>query len=302
MPRTSNRAFSLIEMVLAMSIFAVMGFTLYGLFNSLTNTQSSSLGMQRFRNEALMILERMEDELKRAVCDEFYVYEPGIQIYSLPDYLPPAVTSKERIKTEFRCVNSSDAVALSVGAPDNPQLFYTIEAKDYDDATASIDEEFKEIFKKQSEELPVYNQNFLKERVIILRNIKNSLYLYGKNEKLSQSETNYLDGLADNNIATTGKHGFVSDIGSNIYHIEYRFWGPNSKSWDDDGTGPGNPIKTWGDDPSRPSDTLPLGMKIILVMVYNPDMYHSKSSLLDHNKDQYIIFEKVVIFKKGVPV
>jgi hypothetical protein len=281
-------------MTLAMTIFTVVGLSLYSLFNVLTTMESSSLGIQNFKNRAYDVLKRMEREISEAVAGEFQVFDPGVSPIATGGASP---TDKVSITAEFRCLTPPSGHALyfkeggtSTDALDGaPQIHLT--KRDY--SSPSFDD--VEDYIRDGDGASFWQDVKLQEQVIFLRNNGN-LDLFARNEVVDDgNDANYLDGAPDVTLSPNpGGAAFLSTLGEDVVNVRYLFWGDNSVNWNNDGSGANTPITEWD---STVNGGLPRAMKIVLVMNYNPGRSHLPEDHLDSGLDRPFVFEKVINFK-----
>jgi len=306
-------AFSLLEMMLAMTIFAVLGMALFQMFALLTSVQTASLGAQHFKLKASSILERVEMELSNAVTGEYYLYKIGDTIKNEGDFSD--TTKKVPYIMEFHCISGAltDPLCFKPGTlynetiPDMPQIHFV--TQDYDTPKVlNIDS-----FIEKMDNRFFFNQAILKEKVLYLdnqvpnfinplTNIQDTqdLQINVRKESFLNGAVNKIDG-----ISKTIGTGNYTIINSDIKSIKYLFWGNSSKNWNNDGSGAGNPILTWDSTIQENNSSsgniheigdLPHAMKVILTLKYNPEQAYKRNADLDSNKSNDLIFERIIFF------
>ncbi len=289
----NTKAFSLIEMVLAMAIFSIIGVSLYNMFDVLTASQTTSMGIQKFKNNAYSILDQFEREIKKAVHGSAYTFKKGVAI----DNLNPGDCPKVPNDIYFCClkqpVDINDPL-YHTGAKGDVQLIYFSKIQ-YDSPDVSNIEDYIKYGKNKT----FFYKAFYNESVVFLDENKN-LKLAKRNEKYEDSNTvfNYFDGEPGSEIGDEN-YGPPEILGSKVEDINYLFWDDTaSKAWDDDGSGSGNPITEWDSSDNSPTkNKLPKAMKIILTMKYNPESDFLEGKATDDKKDQMFVFEKVIVFE-----
>ncbi len=315
MPGLKKRssAFTILELMLAMMIFTIMGITLYSMMDALTRLQASSLGLQRYMNEGHNMLDKLTTEISLATTEPVYLVDPE-NTSQRKSFIPEFVcTARSEAITFFEGINNNTSVSPyhpDLRAKQNiQQLFYTIidHFVKIDNSTP-LDSQITEFLANSS---AYWNDILIKERIFYMTlGMQIGLYV----------RTTNVDGKAnvDKNGGfyppypppedpVTGKvPRYQPFCPMPIYHIEYLFWGNKSKSWADDGsTSSPQPIRSWdsGDKEERngvvihEKGELPRAMKILLTLNYNPEMYDKRAEHLESAKDQLITLERVVIFK-----
>lgn len=279
----NKKAFSLLEMTMAMFIFAIIALSLYNMVDVLTKLQTSSLGIQRFKSEGYALMDRIEEQLSNAASGEFFLYVPG-----------SPTNKKKSYQAHFRCYSRNSATFINPGAANlnksNVQQIFYIYADEEVSGTTDVDYFIK---------YGIPSGVSVKERFLYMR-ADDTLAIYSRDER--EGSTNKVDGLPDINT-DGGMWPVLPDVFSGtVYNIEYLFWGDESIDWVNDGSGgSGNPIDSWDSDDAVSANhkqyELPRAVKVFLTITYNPDMYHARQADLNHDKDQQIVFEKVINFK-----
>ncbi len=276
-------------MMTSMTIFAVMGFSLYGMFSALTTMQTVSLGIQHFKNEGYLILERLEKEVSGATAKPVGVFPKDTPI--IPGVL------KETIQPQFVCLSPSASVIT------NPLFFSSGGAVEKVQQLYFCRNEYQFLSLPQSEKVLWSDVNF-SERILYL-GTSGQLKLGVRTEAITG--TNRVDGVADNTDTGSGKATVLSPLGNGVGNVEYLFWGNSNKDWENYEspllTPKNSPIREWDSTVAvagvHEVNELPRAMKILLTMTYNPERDHRRNVDLNADKNQKLVFEKIVIFKHG---
>jgi prepilin-type N-terminal cleavage/methylation domain-containing protein len=288
--KAQKLGFSLLEMMSAMTIFAVMSFALYGMFNVLTTLQTVSLGIQHFKNEGHQIIELIEKEVSEALISSQAVFPTPLfptPIIPLENAKITPSSTKIQIQPEFICTNPPPPGFT-------PHDFDTANRKPNVQQLYFCRNEYQ--FNQNPESNKVFWDNvYLSERILYLCN-NGELKIAARTEKVKVDETNWVDGVADPTSTGNGQAEVEPLSGKNIENIEYFFWGNESKDWNSP------TIREWDSrDTAVPNvhkiHKLPRAMKISLTMIYNPERDHSRKEDVNTDKDQKLVIEKVVIFK-----
>lgn len=299
--KNKSGAFTILELMLSMMIFTIMGLTLYSMMDALTRLQSTSLGLQRYMNEGHNMLDKLGTEISLATTEPVYLVDP-MDTSIRKSFIP-----------EFVCTKRNEAVTgdplffpgegVKPALPYVQQLYFTVidHSLSIEDSTSSGVLAIEKFLKDMKSNLN-WNKVFVKECIFYL-STEYQIWFYGRKEKNNSNNKvdNKVDGVADINL--DGGYNSVPAapfFDSKIYHIEYLFWGNKSKGWEDDGVS-GQPIRSW-DSRSLVTDIhkageLPRAMKILLTLNYNPEIYDRREEHLDSDKNQLITLERVVVFK-----
>ncbi|MBN2145080.1 MAG: prepilin-type N-terminal cleavage/methylation domain-containing protein [Candidatus Aureabacteria bacterium] len=301
-------AFTLIELMLSMVLFTVIGFSLYQMFNVMTVTQTKALGMNRLKTEGYQILDKLAQEVEQAVGGEYYLYHTGTPIQAYTYNTTPPVPDRLPYDMEFRCfnrVNSTSAGPLFYDPPYNANPEFPQPAKSNVQQLFFTRVEYQ--FSYTADKIIPWDNDPLSERIIYLDQ-NHTLTLCARTEHVASGDTNIVEGMADpanvNNFGTT-------KLADNIYNIEYLFWGNSNTDWDNYTTVTGDsnaPLTEWDSTVDFPSgaDTsvhqigeLPKAMKIVLTLAYdriNDRVISLDNSYTDSPSD-LLVFEKVILFK-----
>lgn len=286
------KGFSLLEMVVAMALFSIIGLTLYSLFHLLTQMQTASLGMNHFKNEGYQVLDYLEFEIKTALQNPVSIYPPGTAF--------DENISNVTIQPQFLVLAPADSTLAGA-----PGIFISPVSSPAMSGVSQLH------FLKQKY---AYTQNLITTNVFWDQTYYNEMIVYLKEDKRlfeykrsSQNLPHQVDGLADNVLNGSG-----DEIARNIENIEYFLWGQSSLSWSNDGSGSNTPIREWNSliaenngigNPIHAPGQLPMAMKIVLTMIYNPERDHKRQEDIDNNvdnvqdKSQRIVFERIIFFK-----
>ena len=309
------KGFTILELMLSMMIFTIMGMTLYSMMDALTRLQTTSLGLQRYVNEGHNMLDKLATEISVATTEPILLVDPD------------NTSGRKTFTPQFICVardvadTSGDlffeGIENDTSPPNNhpdmraktyiQQLFYTVfdHNLSMDQASSAGVNALEEYYKKVSSGIN-WDDILVKERILYLtQSMQLALYVRKENRELNGA--NKVNGIAKEDKTGGLFPLYPGDFKPYqpfcpmpIYHIEYLFWGDKSKSWADDGVS-GQPIRYWDSREDKGDihqvNELPRAMKILLTLNYNPEMYDKREEHLDSNKDQLITLERVVVFK-----
>lgn len=330
MPSVNNKSkgFSILELMLAMMIFTIMGLTLYSMMDALTRLQGSSLGLQRYVNEGHNMLDKLATEISLATTEPLFLVDPGntsVRKSFTPEFV---CTERDLPVLFFEGINNDTSVT-----PNHPdmrakqniqQLFYTV--IDHNLSITKVTKESTEEdqmleYLKSMKSGIFWDDILVKERILYMTQ-NQQIGLYVRKEPEERDNTNKVDGKAnvDKNGGLFPIYSPTSDpqfkdldeeirkkivyqpfCPMPIYHIEYLFWGNESRSWSNSNGTENTPIRSW--DSRQPESgihekgELPRAMKILLTLNYNPEIYDKRKANLESAKDQLITLERVVFFK-----
>lgn len=273
-----NSAFSLLEMVVAMTIFSIIAMSLYSLFDVLAVSQTESLGVNNFKNQGYQIIETLAEELSNIINTDYYIYPVGV--------IDTTTSVKTKVNFQFNAFECGNGNSLEFAAakPDSFQMHFCV--IDYNTPSTTEIEDYIKYGKNRI----FWENTTIKEKVIFL-NTSNELKMGVKKEKTKTGENNDVDGVPDK----TGTF-LTESLGKNVESIKYFFWDDNIDWSNDNATA--SPITEWD---STSLGRLPKAIKIILTMRYNPLMYHKKYSDMSASeklKDKLFVFEKVIFLNE----